>query len=139
MTALTIDSSVFVSALLENDPHRSDAVFFLTAIRNKQEPIVIPSVVAAEVINVLIRHGVSEPEILLGSFGKYTTINLDNNFIINALNHWRKISLKTSDAIVALTSAIYDTVLVSWDEKLVAEAGNITKAVTPADFMRLGN
>ena len=76
MMTLTIDSSVFLSALLEDGHRRNETVFFLTAIRNKQEPIVIPSVVATEV---------------------------------------------------------------SWDEKLLAEAGKITKAITPAEFIRLDN
>lgn len=137
MTAFTIDSSVFLSSLLNDDSHRNESVFFLSFLRNQQPPVAIPWLVVAEVINVLIRHRVREPEILLRSFKKYTVVNLDDNFIRLALmSRWKQISLKTSDAMVALTSAAYRTTLVSWDEKLIAEAGKITKTATPSDFMR---
>lgn len=139
MTAVTIDSSVFLSPLVENDPRRNETLFFLSAIAGKEISVVIPSLVVAEVLNVLIRNAIFQPEIILGSFLKYTIVNLDENFIHLGLDYWRQISLKASDAIIALTSAIYNTVLVSWDEKLVAEAGKITKAITPAEFMRLDN
>lgn len=100
----------------------------------------LPSLVVAEVLNNLQRLGGEKRiEIAYRFLMSFTVINLDNLFLKQALPYWRKCRLKTSDAIIAITSVIYQTVLVSWDEKLIAEAGNITKTLTPADFMRLGN
>lgn len=140
MNRVVIDSSVFLSALIEKETRRLETLLFFKKLGIAKKSIFVPSLVVAEVINKLQRTESKERvEIVYRFLMSFMVINLDNVFLRQAFPYWSRCRLKTSDAIIALTSAIYGTVLVSWDEKLVAEAGKITKAITPAEFMRLDN
>ncbi|MBI5356571.1 PIN domain-containing protein [Candidatus Collierbacteria bacterium] len=140
MNRVVVDSSVFLSALIEQEPRRLETLLFFKKLGGTKESVYLPSLVIAEILNRLQKlGGENRIEIVYRFLMSFTVINLDEAFLQQSLPYWNKCRLKTSDAIIAITSAIYDTVLVGWDEKLVAEAGKITKAITPAEFIRLGN
>lgn len=137
MNRVIIDSSVFLSALIEKETRRLETLLFFKKLGIAKKSVFVPSLVAAEVINKLQRtEGGERVEVVYRFLMSFMVINLDKVFLRQAFPYWSGCRLKTSDAIIALTSAIYDCILVSWDEKLIAEAGKITKAATPAEFMR---
>ena len=140
MNRVIVDSSVFLSALIEQEPRRLETLLFFKKLGIAKKSVFVPSLVVTEVINKLQRiEGEKKVEAVYQFLMSFTVIDLDKTFLQQALPYWSRCRLKTSDAVIALTGAIYQAVLVSWDEKLLAEAGKITKAVTPADFMRFDN
>lgn len=138
MSRVVIDSSVFLSALIDKEKRRLETLLFFRKLWSKKQAVYVPSLVIAEVINRLQRiEGENRADAAYRFLMSFVVIDIDNIFLKLALPYWSKFRLKTSDAIIAITSAVYEGILVSWDEKLISEAGKVTKAVTPAEFVQM--
>ncbi|MDP2721106.1 MAG: hypothetical protein Q8O75_04160, partial [bacterium] len=61
---LTVDSSVFISALNPNDPFVEISQKFFSSIAKKGSKIIIPITIALEVDNILRKVGVRQKEVL---------------------------------------------------------------------------
>lgn len=137
MSCVVIDSSVFLSALIDKEKRRLETLMFFQKLWREKQAVYMPSLVVAEVVNRLGRiEGENRAGVVYRFLMGFMIINIDELFLKLSFPYWNQCRLKTSDAIMAITSSIYECVLVSWDEKLIAEARKITKATTPSDFLR---
>ncbi len=142
---LTIDSSVYLSAIEQNDNFFEESANFFRTILQEDYQITSPILIVCEIIHTLKRN-TKNPQILESrlrlikkSFTKSESrvIAMEKNF----LRDFEKLSplfskLKTSDAIVALTALIYNTTLISWDKKLNEVSRKHISVYTPSEFLR---
>lgn len=135
---LLVDSSVFLSALLETDVHYADSKEFFGYLKEREVEIslVIPATVILEITNVLVKLGhPAEAGYLPRRFPTLETIAIDDEFAARAVPVLERVRLKTADAIIAIAAFLEKATLISWDKKLLAEAGKIVPSATPAGHL----
>lgn len=132
-----IDSSVYIAFFKDTDVFHKESVTFIEKLsEDKDVLIVLPILVFLEITNVLYKsRGSVGEEKLLNSFNKYEKIDLNFKSAADFLLLFKKINLKTSDAIIASIAKMENATLVTWDEKLVKEAKKIVNAQTPKTFL----
>lgn len=137
MRPLTVDSSVFVSALSRNENNTVVSREFFESIKKKQIEIIIPITIVLEVDNITQRFSLSQKEILHEKFLEEAIklISIDNEFLERYWIHAGKFDLKTADLIVALVSFYENSTLVSWDKKLIKGTKNFCRSKTPREFL----
>lgn len=141
----TIDSSVYLSAIEQNDDFFAESTNFFRTILQEDYQITSPILILCEIIHTLKRNTKNAQilnqrlRLIKKSFtrSESTVIAMEKNF----LKDFEKLSpffakLKTSDAIVALTALIYNTTLISWDKKLNEVAKKYIPAYSPSEFLR---
>lgn len=135
---LLIDSSVFIAFFNDADFfHKESVAFFEKLLENKNVSIVLPILVFLEVANTLKKKiGAFNEEKLLEAFNKYEKVDLNFDSAVNFLLLFKKVNLKTSDAIIAACAKLTNATLVTWDEKLVKEAKILVNAQTPTKLLR---
>ena len=62
-------------------------------------------------------------------------VDLDLDLVREIIPFFKKINLKTSDAVIAAAAKIFKTDLISWDKKLVKESRKLVKAYTPTEYL----
>lgn len=140
-SALVVDSSVFVSALAETEEHQEVSRRFFAHLATRSVSVVVPTTVVLEVGNALIRKGLlarSAPVLasLHARFEEFEIASVDEEFVAHALLLFPRLSLRTADAIVAVTAGLNDAALVSWDRRLLRGARVLVSTLTPAEFLR---
>ncbi len=133
---LVLDSSVFISYLNEDDVFYKITIQFVESLLQKNTVIIIPVIVFLEVSNVLLRKDRNfAQEDIVDIFQQHKVVNIDLDFAKKLLPLFKKINLKTSDAIILGTAIINNATLVTWDEKLIKEAGKIANVQTPTTLL----
>lgn len=135
MQKLTIDSSVFISSLLETDPFRRDSLDFFRLLATHPASIHEPITVPLEVANVLTKAGEKNLSSILDSFLQFHILPLDESLIRDALFVFSKVHLKTADAIVVWCASVSESALITWDKALLREAKNLVPAFTPREYL----
>lgn len=137
---IIFDSSVLIPLIYETDPvyHSHSKELFDFVARNKTK-IVLPMTVLFEVFHVIKKLGFFDRdgahEIFLDFFNypyfKYLNLNL------SFFNFFKQAdvfdNLKTSDAIIAASAFLTESVLITWDKRLIK---NSYGAYTPEDFLK---
>lgn|GEM_PF-3638665 len=134
MRTFCVDSSVFLAALLTSDvTNAASQEYFRRVERESAEVrVFIPATVVLEVVNVLLKVDQrSAAEEFLQQLPSLEVVAIDDRFIEEATKLLPRLRLKTADAIVALTAALNDAMLVTWDQQLLRQSKNITAAATP--------
>ncbi len=131
-----IDSSVYIAFFKDDDIFHKESVVFIEKLsENKNISIILPILVFLEVSNVLYRRVYSfDEKKLLSSYSKYEKVDLNFESAANFMLLFKKVHLKTSDAIITACAKMEDAILVTWDEKLIKEAKKIVNAQTPKTF-----
>ena len=139
----TIDSSVLISLIAESDLHYRESNRFMHNIssfgRNTNVVFMMPMIVLFEVFHTLRRKGfLDNPEgymrfreVFNFSCFKYFDLNFHFFNLFKEIEFFN--DLKTSDAIIATSALFTDSVLISWDRKLVS---TVDYAYTPEDFLK---
>lgn len=136
MERLTIDSSVFISALNIKDKFHRQSRKFFAALEEMEVEIIIPATVILEVFNILLKAGKKKAaEEAVSTLLDFTVVEIDSDFLIDALPNFEKFALKTADATIAVTSLYYQTILVSWDRRPIKEVKKVHQALSPAEFL----
>lgn len=123
MKRYTIDTSVFVSALLKKEENHIKAVEILSNISVEESLIVLPYTVLIEIASAIIRRTKSE-ELTLSAIRtltqneKITFVKLDKDFSLKTINTILKYNLRGMDSILVQVSRRYKTELISFDEEI---------------------
>lgn len=133
---LTIDSSVYLSAFLKNDPLWEASQNFLEEVDKRKTDVLLPILVPLEVTNTLHRHGLSPQngKDVFESFFKTKgtrILSLDWALAQTFLEDLRHFRLKTADWIIAATCFYLKTQLVSWDKELLQKTKKLLKGKSP--------
>jgi predicted nucleic acid-binding protein len=131
---LTIDSSVFLSALLPDDPHRLQTLLFFQKLAHRQPTVILPTIIVCEVTNILEKTGYQRVSSVTKFLGAFQLVPLNEDFVESALPFWKKFALKTADAIIAVTCLLHRSTLVTWDRRLITKSTPFINAITPNDY-----
>lgn len=138
---LTIDSSVYLSALIPSETLHSMSQRFLHAVETQQHEVILPALVPLEVVNTFRRRGLTAGKIrdLFVRFYETERINivaLDQEFSAQLVQRRRTWPLKTSDWIIAGTCANFRSQLITWDHQLLRSTKTALHAQTPQSWLR---
>lgn len=134
---LLLDSSVYIAFFKDNDVFHKESVTFIEKLsKDKSVSIVLPVLVFLEIANVLYKNRTFfDEKKLLKSFNKYEKVNLNFESAKDFMSLFKKIDLRTADAIIAASAKMEDATLVTWDEKLVKKAKKLANVQTPTAFL----
>lgn len=123
MKRYTIDTSVFVSALLKKEENHNKAVEILSSISAEESLIVLPYTVLIEIASAIIRRTKSEELTLLAirtltQNEKIIFVKLDKDFSLKTIKTILKYNLRGMDSILVQVSRRYKTELISFDEEI---------------------
>jgi len=135
MAKLTIDSSVFLSALFEGDRFYEESRRFFDRIKEQGDIIVEPITVPLEVANILIKNSARNTGLVLERLLQFQILELNAPMLSDAQFVFQKCRLKTADAIVVWCASVSESILISWDRKLLREAQKLTQAMKPSEYM----
>jgi len=119
----TIDTSVFVSALLSKEQNHSKAIEILSSISSEDSIIVLPYTVLIEIASAIFRRTKSE-ELTLSAIRtliqneKIFFVKLDKDFSLRIIKTILKYNLRGMDSILVQVSRKYKTELISFDEEI---------------------
>lgn len=134
LPSISIDSCVFVSALGKPDAYTNSSKKFFSTLPSNY-PVLISIMATAEIIVVLNRQNPQSTQKTLDHLVQFPTVTLDENLLKQSAKYLRHSSLKTSDFLIAATSALHHAILVTWDKLLLSSANKICKTITPAQFI----
>lgn len=137
---LTIDSSVYLSALLPKDPFKKISQKFLREMEGRNIDIILPSLIPLEVANTLHRNGLNPEETKIVFQEFYETprlriVAIDHNLASSLILSMKYFDLKTADWIIAGTCFALKSQLISWDLKLIAQTKKILSSRTPKQWL----
>lgn len=135
MDKLVIDSTVFVSALGKPDDFSVGSKQFLTKLlKHASLQLIVPTIVAAETINILQKQGKSVKN-LFSYFCGFTLFSLDADFLNQFARNLKASSLKTSDAIIAVSAKLNHALLISWDRQLLSSKNTLCQTLSPKEYL----
>lgn len=134
---LLIDSSVFISFLGKEDEYTPPSKKFFSFIAPHAVRILLPTLVIAETLVILSQQGQKDIPRILKRLMDLEVIALDTLLVtyMEDLLKAIKISLKTSDFIIAATARKYDVPLITWDSRLLSNKNTICTAVSPSRYI----
>lgn len=132
LTRLVVDSSVFISNLEAAEKNTAQSRKFFANLRTVE--LIIPALVVAEVVVNLRKHGWSDLQQIKRIFSNFIVLGLDEKNVYELLTSWEKNTLKTSDFIIAATTKLNNSLLITWDEKLLAN--KICQTMSPTQFLK---
>ncbi|MDP3975592.1 MAG: PIN domain-containing protein [bacterium] len=137
---ILVDSSVYVSAFLNDEKRSSISWDFCMILKNDPSlEIVGFRLVILEVLNVLLRRNDSVTARYVSRFyaravsGEVEDIGLAPQRLVFEAS--KKVKLKTSDLLVLLKAYEKGAMLISWDEQLVREGKKLMPCLTPREFL----
>jgi len=130
---LTVDSSIIVSSLLENEPRHKEALKIWDAVLAGKNVAIIPYSVFVEVVAAVRRRTGSEE--LAHEVGKQLLeieavffVGLDDKSAQDAAEIAVKTGVRGMDALVLQVARDFSTELMSFDEEMIAKArGHINR------------
>jgi len=130
---LTVDSSIIVSSLLENEPRHKEALKIWDAVLAGKNVAIIPYSVFVEVVAAVRRRTGSEE--LAREVGKQLLeieavffVGLDDKSAQDAAEIAVKTGVRGMDALVLQVARDFSTELMSFDEEMIAKArGHINR------------
>lgn len=135
MQKLTIDSSVFISALLPKDRFYDESRNFFEQIKRQEVVIIEPITVVLEICNILVKNDVRGVQAVLDRLLEFHILELDTRILQDAHFVFQKCQLKTADAVVVWCASVSESTLISWDARLLREAKKLTIAQRPSDYI----
>jgi len=131
MEAVTVDASVWVAAADPSDDRNAISRAFFLEAAQKGVGVNVPAFAAVEVACALARR-TGDPyearemtEAMLAG-PEVTVVPADTAFLARAVVMGTNALLRGADALYAVTAAVTDSVLVSWDAEHVARAAAMT-------------
>lgn len=133
MKKIVIDSCVFISHF-GKDEFTYQSKSFFQKISQTNTQIILPALVAAEVLVVLRQNGAINLEKITQIFSQmeFSEINRETIKDLSNLLEINRPYLKTSDLIIVLTAKLNKATLVTWDKQLLRN--NFCKTTTPKEY-----
>ncbi|OGQ04286.1 MAG: hypothetical protein A2W61_02905 [Deltaproteobacteria bacterium RIFCSPLOWO2_01_44_7] len=140
MSLLTIDSSVYLSALIAADSFHKPSKEFFHQINKKKVDVVLPILVPLEVANILCRQGlpITKVQQIFESFystPKTRILALDWALGKAFIEEIGKFNLKTADWLIAATCFYLESTLITWDKQLLENTKVLLKSKMPTEWM----
>lgn len=139
MEKLLIDSSVYLSALLDGEVHQSDSRDLFQKLLQHNIQLIMPISILMELCMVAQRHQTNAVRNEILRFIEeraFELVILDETFFYESfLPHYSKFHLKTADAIIAATAISQHAVLITWDKALLRAHIKPSVALTPTDYL----
>ena len=132
MKTLLLDSSVYISSLSKKDIFHRETKEFTSLLKDEEIEIISPILVVLEVANILQKSAIR----ILSLFEESLVVDLNWNFGKQIIPFFKKVNLKTSDAIIVAVAKIYKAQLISWDKKLIRESKKLVQAYTPQEYLK---
>ncbi len=136
----TIDTSVFISRLRENDPSHAESRAFLAALPGKAVMIILPTLIGPEIAGA-IRRFTGRPDIarealeLLDPLPNLNLVLLDRRLAAHAAGIAADTGLRGCDAVFAATARLFDAVVISLDKEHASRCPKDLRALTPAEAL----
>lgn len=132
MKKLTIDSSVIIASLLENEPRHHEAFQIWESVLSGKNMAVMPYSVFVEVVAAIRRRTDSEE---LAYEVKKELLNIENvSFVVldqKAADEAAELAIQTGvrgmDALVIQAAREFETELITFDAELMKRAGKVFK------------
>ena len=122
----TIDTSVWVSALLRGEPHNEQAYDFLTSAIQNNEDIILPTTVPIELAMALGRRGESESSAkvlkFLFSIPALHFAEITNQRMVDIIATAAPLMLRGMDAIIVAVAYEFGCRLVTLDQEIARKA-----------------
>lgn len=133
MKKIVIDSCVFISHF-GKDEFTNQSKSFFKKISQTNTQIILPALVAAEVLVVLRQNGATNLEKITQIFSQmeFSETNRETIKNLSSLLKINRPYLKTSDLIIVLTAKLNKATLVTWDKQLLANS--FYKTITPKEY-----
>jgi len=135
---LTIDSSVFVSALNEADPSFEESLRTLDAINARNDQVTIPTLVVMEVATALARVKLlptrEDWDVFLYPL---VLLPMDRSFTLGFIDfiQTRQLNLKAGDTIIVYTALLTDSSLITFDQQMLAQGSKYVRTLTPQQYI----
>ncbi|MBI2634061.1 type II toxin-antitoxin system VapC family toxin [Candidatus Peregrinibacteria bacterium] len=144
---ITIDSSVLISSLIEDEKFSKISKRFISFLRDGNYTVHAPITVLLEVLKVYYRKTTNREAVnfLYQRFmdwnitRKLIIINVESYFLIQFMEIQRLYDLKTADAIIATTAHLLKYPLITWDEKMLKHCKRKITCMTPKTFLKKFN
>jgi predicted nucleic acid-binding protein len=126
---ITLDSSVIVSSLLENEPRHREALEIWTAILSGNCLAIMPYSVFVEVVAAIRRRTGSEKlarevKLKLLNIETISFLVLDDHSAKEAAEIAIRLGVRGMDALVIQVAKEFNTDLVSFDEEMMSKVGS---------------
>lgn len=136
MDKIVIDSSVFISLFGTSDIFSSASEKFLRALPAHVK-VIIPAIVMAETVINLSKKNIKSAKKAHTVLSQFTMVPIDESFMKHLMECITKpLSLKSSDAIIAVMTKMCSAVLITWDKELLSSKNTLCKALTPTQFLQ---
>ncbi|HQX76299.1 MAG TPA: PIN domain-containing protein [Thermoflexales bacterium] len=142
MQTITIDASVFVSAVRAKEPDHENSLACLTQMRQTSVRLFLPTLVLAEVVAALSRTGFTEENALafalrIAKLPNITFISLDEALAREASALAARHKLRGANSIYLATAALVGATLITLDNEQRERSTEIVNAISPRDFLNL--
>jgi predicted nucleic acid-binding protein len=137
---LTIDTSVFISRLREDDPSHTDSRAFLDALPGRNVMVILPNLVGPEIAGATRRFTgqqrlAREALELLEPLPNLNLVGVDQQLAANAVSLAAESGLRGSDAVFAATAQLFDAVIVSLDKDHASRCPKNLRVLTPGEAL----
>ena len=144
---LSIDASVFLSALFEKEINNGYSRKFLQKVKDLGFFVSVPLLTPMEVLQSYYRitkdlkrsDGILEQFVEWNLRKRIRFVPIEAAFFSRFTAHHRLFDLKTSDTIIAVNAYHEKTTLITWDKKLIKECKNKIRVLTPKQFLTQRN
>ncbi len=143
MTAYTIDASVHINALNENEPESEDSQAFLARVERERLAMVCPALLVTEMAAALSRafddHEKSMAfAIAVRNLPNLTLVSLDEPLAVAAAELAARHRLRGADAVYAAVTERHQTTLVTNDHQQLERLSGVLPVLRPAQALAQG-
>lgn len=137
----TLDASVFLSDLDTNSAHHSSCNTLMGYLHTTITPIVVPSLILAELASVLSQelHDPRQARLvvsLLRSMQHIRLVGLNDGLAQDAVDIASSYELSACSAIYVAVARQFDATLVTLDQHVYERVAAIVPVMTPADLLK---
>jgi len=138
MRYFTIDTSVFVSAVDQNDPFNKTTLDFFKSLNPEKDRIIIPITIIIELVNLVYKMDQDHQKMIeyFNDQPHVSVIPIDDYFYENYWVNFTKFNLRAGDLIIALTSFFHQTQLITWDKQFLKDTRDLCDAMMPKEFLK---
>lgn len=144
MRLLTVDSSVFVSAVRPEERGCNESRAFLAWVRLARPRLFLPTLALVEVAAALSRagHDISMSQqyaLAIGQLPNLFLVSLDEGLARESAALGARLGLRGADAVFLASAALYSSELVTWDREQLERGARVVQTLSPAAFMNQDN
>ncbi len=137
---LTIDASVFVAALRPSELHNTKSQSLFQSLEVNPAEVICPRLVLAETAATLARTTSSDALGIAALEFVYATprialLDLDNGRADRAARIAVMQRLRGADAVYVQIAEEHETILITWDQEMLARAASLVTVQTPEDYL----